>query len=149
MLEIQKYKRGPSMHWHWTCTFTNTEEIEWELMTVILSYDIFKNKEFPELLVMWIMFNPLPGTLPHTAGGHKKDSAYHIYLCKHSTTEQKPFPLRNKTARKLLDKTPINAQRHTHTFTAIRLLLDCLLLSIHDNLKSEARSARQENKEWM
>lgn len=37
----------------------------------------------------------------------------------------------------------------THAFSAIRLLLDCLLLGIHDNLKSEARSARQEDKEWM
>lgn len=107
---------------------------------------VFKNKESPEPLVRWNIFNPFLGTLPHSAGGHKKPSCspYRSPQALHNRTE---FPLLNKMVRKPSDKTPLSVQRHAGTFTAIRLLLDCLVLGIHDNLKSEARSARQENKD--
>lgn len=78
----------------------------------ILSYNIFKNKEFPEPPAMWSIFNSSPETLPHTAGGHIQFTI--LYLHKRCTTEQNNFHSLTRWPGSCQTKHP-QVHRNTHT----------------------------------
>ena len=92
--------------------FIDSEEIQRKLRMGILSYNIFKNKEFPEPPAMWSIFNSSPETLPHTAGGHIQFTI--LYLHKRCTTEQNNFHSLTRWPGSCQTKHP-QVHRNTHT----------------------------------